>query len=108
MRVDVKRDRQRVRRPLPPLGELRLESLVPDGVEVVADVGKPIVQQVRHLTVRDARNEWRQQRARICRRCDDERPPDISRTRHLRVLHPLASGHRERCEEQEGGGTHME
>jgi hypothetical protein len=101
-------DGERVARPLPALGELRLEPLVADGAHLVADLGQAIIEQIRRLAVGLGGDEQRMQRRRLAGDGDDQRAPCIAGAgrRAIRALAPDegGGGTGEGCPAQGGAG----
>src|SRR6267143_6231219 len=57
LRIDVKRDAERVSAPGPVIGEPRREAFVAHDIERIADVGKAVVDHVGDLRALNALNE---------------------------------------------------
>ena len=90
--IQHERDGERVRRPLPALGKLRLEPLVADRHHLVTDVGEAIVQHVGDLAIGLGGDEPRHQSPHIARNGDHEGASHVARSGRRRIG-PLAAHH---------------
>jgi hypothetical protein len=100
-RIQMEHDRQGVRRPLPAVGELLPEAPIAHRVQVVADLGEPIVQEIRDLPLDAARHEARIQRPGLGRQGDHHGAADVVRTGRNGLLRITACSERQTGERDE-------
>src|SRR5439155_20649481 len=72
-RIELERDRHRVRRPAPLLCEPRRESTIPDDVQIVAHLSEMIKQKIDDLLRLQILHQWRKQYVGVRRIGDDQR-----------------------------------
>jgi hypothetical protein len=98
-------DRHRVLRPLPALREARLEAPVADRVEVRADLGEPVEEEVVDLLPLDAGDERGEEDVGVGRGGDDDGSADVAASRSLLdAAVPTSAGGEREGERREGRG----